>query len=56
MQEVLQTTTQEKKLSKKDRWKGRKNDKSIKAEPAPVHERYPLNPDYLNQIVVLGKF
>lgn len=51
-----QTTTQEKKLKQKDRWKGKKADKSIKTDPAPVHERYPLNPDYLNQIVVLGKF
>lgn len=26
-----------------------------KSEKASIHERYPLNPDYLNQIVVLGK-
>lgn len=30
-------------------------DKSKKSEKGSAQEKYPLNPDYLNQIVVLGK-
>lgn len=30
-------------------------EKTKTSEKSTVHERYPLNPDYLNQIVVLGK-
>lgn len=30
-------------------------EKPKNGEKSSIHERYPLNPDYLNQIVVLGK-
>ncbi|CAH0401394.1 unnamed protein product [Chilo suppressalis] len=51
IQQEKHTKEPKKKHSKKTE---KQTEKSKHAEKSSIHERYPLNPDYLNQIVVLG--